>query len=152
MIFTEVVANINDLINLEKYHIETADITSNDLTKRIIRVTSDHGNEFGIRLHDDSSELENGSVFFIDDAHLLILSVIPEEMIVITPKDIDEMGDIAHLLGNTHKPISVENGKIKLALDPVVLNVLNHKHVKYKTEKIILNKPLKHVNLAHSHE
>lgn len=152
MIFTEVVANVNNLINLETYHIETANITSNDLTKRIIRVISDHGNEFGIRLHDDSRELEHGSVFFIDDNRLLILSVIPDEMIVITPKDIDEMGEIAHLLGNTHKPISVENGKIKLALDPVVLNVLNHKYIEYKTEKIILNKPLKHVNLAHSHE
>ena len=30
-----------------------------------------------------------------------------KEMIVIAPKDIDEMGRIAHLLGNTHKPVKV---------------------------------------------
>ncbi|EOI6018913.1 urease accessory protein UreE [Enterococcus hirae] len=151
MIFTNISGKIDDLTNKEDYHIEVAELASDDLSKRVIRVTSDHGNEFGIRLSDESDELKNGSYFLIDDKNILVLSVIPEKMIVIKPKDIDEMGKIAHLLGNTHKPIEVEDGTIKLAIDPVVLDVLNHRQIEYRTEKIALNSPLRHVNLAHAH-
>ncbi|MEY8445544.1 urease accessory protein UreE [Enterococcus ratti] len=151
MIFTTVSGNINELTNKEAYHIEVAQISSDDLNKRVLRIISDHGNEFGIRLAEKSEELKNGSYFLIDSHNVLVLSVIPEKMIVIRPKNIDEMGKIAHLLGNTHKPIEVENGTIKLAIDPVVLDVLNHKQIEHHTEKIALNSPLRHVNLAHSH-
>ena len=151
MIFTNTSGKIDDLTNKEEYHIEVAELASDDLSKRVIRVTSDHGNEFGIRLSDERDELKNGSYFLIDDKNIIVLSVIPEKMIMIKPKDIDEMGKIAHLLGNAHKPIEVEDGTIKLAIDPVVLNVLNHRQIEYRTEKIALSSPLRHVNFAHSH-
>lgn len=151
MILTNVSGKIDELSNKEDYHIEVAEITSDDLSKRVIRVTSDHGNEFGIRLSDESDGLKNGSYFCLDDENILVLFVIPEKMIVIKPKDIDEMGKIAHLLGNTHKPIEVEDGTIKLAIDPVVLDVLNHRQIEYRTEKIALKNPLKYGNLFDVH-
>ena len=49
MIFTKVDALVKD-IDVDKYHIETVILSSDDLNKKIIRVKSDHGNEFGIRL------------------------------------------------------------------------------------------------------
>ena len=48
MIFTKVDALVKD-IDVDKYHIETVILSSDDLNKKIIRVKSDHGNEFGIR-------------------------------------------------------------------------------------------------------
>ena len=97
MILTEVFANVEDINDLEQYHIETCMVKSDDLMKRILRVTSDHGNDYGIRLAEDSEGLENGSAFKIGHHRLLVLSVIPDEIIKIVPKDIDEMGVLAHM-------------------------------------------------------
>ena len=54
MIFTKVDALVKD-IDVDKYHIETVILSSDDLNKKIIRVKSDHGNEFGIRLDKDKN-------------------------------------------------------------------------------------------------
>ena len=96
MIFTKVDALVKD-IDVDKYHIETVILSSDDLNKKIIRVKSDHGNEFGIRL-DKGQKLQNGSAFFIDDHHVLAIGVESQDLIVISPKDMDEMGITAHIL------------------------------------------------------
>ena len=69
MIFTKVDALVKD-IDVDKYHIETVILSSDDLNKKIIRVKSDHGNEFGIRL-DKGQKLQNGSAFFMAPSPLL---------------------------------------------------------------------------------
>ena len=131
--------------------IETVILSSDDLNKKIIRVKSDHGNEFGIRL-DKGQKLQNGSAFFIDDHHVLAIGVESQDLIVISPKDMDEMGITAHILGNTHKPIEVKDAKIYLEVDPVVEQVLTQKEIAYTIEEVVLDKPLRHVNLtAHEH-
>mgnify|MGYP002509923068 FL=1 len=148
MILTEVFANVEDINDLEQYHIETCMVKSDDLMKRILRVTSDHGNDYGIRLAEDGEGLENGSAFKIGHHRLLVLSVIPDEIIKIVPKDIDEMGVLAHMLGNLHKPVQVEAGKITLLFDPVVVKTLDQKQVEYTVEKAQLAEPLRYVDLT----
>ena len=78
MIFTKVDALVKD-IDVDKYHIETVILSSDDLNKKIIRVKSDHGNEFGIRL-DKGQKLQNGSAFFIDDHHVLAIGVESQDL------------------------------------------------------------------------
>ncbi|TSO25911.1 urease accessory protein UreE [Lactobacillus sp. LL6] len=148
MILTEVYRNVDDIPNIGSYHIETASVKSDDLMKNILRVKTDHGNEYGIRLENEDQILENGSAFKLGEHELLVLSVIPDEMIEITPKDIDEMGLIAHFLGNLHKPVQIKNGKIALLLDKVVINALNNKDINYETKKIQLDQPLEYVDFT----
>ncbi len=148
MILTKVYRNVDDIPNIEDFHIETATVKSDDLLKSILRVTTDHGNDYGIRLEDPSDVLENGSAFKIDNHSLLVLSVIADEVIVITPKNIDEMGFIAHLLGNLHKPVQVKNGRITLLLDKVVIQTLEKENVTYEVEKMQLDQPLKYADLT----
>ena len=92
MILTEIYRNVDDIPDIESYHIETAMVKSDDLLKSIQRVTTDHGNDYGIRLEDENQVLESGSAFKIGEKRLLVISVIPDEMIVVKPKNIDEMG------------------------------------------------------------
>ena len=87
MVLTEVYRNVDDIPNIGSYHIETAMVKSDDLMKNILRVKTDHGNEYGIRLDNEDQILENGSAFKLGDKHLLVLSVIADEMIEITPRD-----------------------------------------------------------------
>ena len=155
MILTEIYRNIADIPDVENWHVETAMVKSDDLLKSILRVSSDHGREYGIRLEDETQRLENGSAFLLEPGKLLVLSVIPDEVIVISPKDMDEMGRTAHMLGNLHKPVQVENGEITLLTDPVVLQTLDKSGIAYRLEKICLDQPMRYADLTpghHSHE
>lgn len=148
MILTEIYRNVDDIPDIESYHIETAMVKSDDLLKSIQRVTTDHGNDYGIRLEDENQVLEAGSAFKIGEKRLLVISVIPDEMIVVKPKNIDEMGVIAHLLGNLHKPVQVKDGTISLLLDKVVVNTLDKRHADYEIKQIKLDEPLKYADLT----
>ena len=50
MILTKALGNAHDVPHLDSYHVETAMVKSDDLLKRILRVKTDHGNSYGIRL------------------------------------------------------------------------------------------------------
>ena len=138
MILTEIYRNVDDIPDIESCHIETAMVKSDDL----------HGNDYGIRLEDENQVLESGSAFKIGEKRLLVISVIPDEMIVVKPKNIDEMGVIAHLLGNLHKPVQVKDGTISLLLDKVVVNTLDKRHADYEIKQIKLDEPLKYADLT----
>ena len=146
MIFTKTDGNIKEREDLGHVHIETAMVKSDDLAKSILRVKSDHHNEYGIRL--EEGKLENGSLFFIDDHNILVLNVIPEKMIVITPKDMDDCGIIAHMLGNMHKPVKIKGGKISLLYDSVVAKNLEKSDIDLKVEEIQLEESLRYVDLS----
>jgi urease accessory protein len=154
MILTNIYHNIKDIPDPEAYHIETAFVRSDDMLKSILRVTSDHGRDYGIRLEDESQRLENGTAFLLEPGKLLVLRVLPDEVIVIEPGDIDEMGRIAHMLGNLHKPVQIKNGRIILLTDPVVIQTLKQEGAVYTTEKIQLDRPMEYAHLmpgSHSH-
>lgn len=154
MILTEVYGNIQEIPDLASWHVETALVKSDDLLKSILRVTSDHGRDYGIRLGDESQKLENGSAFMLEPGKLLVLSVIPDEVIVITPSDMDEMGKTAHMLGNLHKPVQIRDGRITLLMDPVVLKTLKDNGTEFTVEKVQLDKPMQYANLTpgtHTH-
>ena len=123
-------------------------VKSDDLMKSILRVTTDHGNDYGIRLSDSSQVLENGSAFKLSDGELLVLSVIPDEMIVVKPSGIDEIGELAHMLGNLHKPVQIADGTISLLFDKVVAETLKARNIPFAVESIQLEQPLRYADLS----
>lgn len=151
MIFEEVIGNINDIENLSDFHIEVIYLDSDNLSKRILRVISDHDNEYGISLEDKDTSLSNGDILFNDGKNLIVIKTNSEDVIVIRPNDINEMGVVAHLLGNTHVPVQIKDGKIILQYDYVIEKMLKDMNIKYSLENISLEKAMKHVNYAHKH-
>ncbi|XZI52907.1 urease accessory protein UreE (plasmid) [Clostridium perfringens] len=151
MIFEEVIGNINDIENLSDFHIEVIYLDSDNLSKRILRVISDHDNEYGIYLGDKDTSLSNGDILFNDGKNLIVIKTNSEDVIVIRPNDINEMGVVAHLLGNTHVPVQIKDGKIILQYDYVIEKMLKDMNIKYSLENISLEKAMKHVNYAHKH-
>lgn len=145
-----IVGSLKDM-DEKKLDIEWINIPYETLNKDIIRVTSDRGNDFGITIDHKQHPLHHHDVLYQDGNHVVAINVLPQKMIVIHPKDIDEMGVIAHLLGNTHKPISVSNGTITLEVDPVVENILKDRNINYEIQDIVLDEPLRYVNLTHEH-
>ena len=148
MVFERVLGNIKDIENINNYHVEKIILKSDDLLKRIIRVTSDHGHEYGISL-DKGKTLNNGDILLKDGHNLVIVQYESNDILVIKPTSINEMGKIAHALGNRHLPAQFENDTMIVEYDNLVEDKLKHDNINYSRENRILEKAFRHVEFEH---
>ena len=130
MILDKILGNIKDMEDIH-CHVERIYLESDELLKRVLRVTSDHGHEYGISLP-KGSEMRDGDILFNDGHNMVVISVKEDDVIVITPRDINEMGEVAHNLGNKHLPVQIEDGKIIIQYDYLVEKFLQELQVNFE--------------------
>jgi len=150
MIVEKIVGNLRDMdpTEVEKRHKERVFMESDQLVKRIQRVETDHHNEIGIRLK-DPKDLVDGDVLYMDDDNMILIDVLSDDLIVIQPKDITEMGVIAHELGNRHLPAKFEQGEMLVQYDYLVEELLKKKGMRFKREERKVKEAFRHI--GHSH-
>lgn len=102
MLVTSVVGNIHDDPVESGTHIDQVMLDSDRLMKRIQRVVSDHGREFGIRLPSGSPDLRDGDILVRSEDSTVVVRVKSTDVLVIGARSIGEMGVVAHSLGNRH--------------------------------------------------
>ncbi|MDY0409852.1 urease accessory protein UreE [Paracerasibacillus soli] len=142
--------NINDLKKEEllNRHIEKVYLESADLVKRIQRVKSDHGRDIGIRLK-NPRDLVAGDILFMDDKNIIVIDVLKDDLIVISPRSIEEMGNIAHQLGNRHLPAQFEGDEMMVQYDYLVEELLQELRIPFKRENRKVKQAFRHI--GHSH-
>ncbi|WP_068676538.1 urease accessory protein UreE [Oceanobacillus sp. Castelsardo] len=150
MIIEKVVTNIHDLESkdLEKRHKEKVYLESAHLVKRIQRVETDHGRELGIRLK-EQKDLQDGDVLYMDDENMIIIDVLSEDLLIIHPRSIYEMGTIAHQLGNRHLPAQFEGDEMLVQYDYLVEDLLKELGIPYTREDRKVKEAFRHI--GHSH-
>ena len=147
MILDKILGNIKDMKEIH-CHIERIYLESDELLKRVLRVTSDHGHEYGISLP-KGSEMKDGDILFNDGHNIVVISVKEDDVIVITPRDINEMGEIAHNLGNKHLPVQIEAGKIIIQYDYLIEKFLQDLKVNFERKNMKLKQAFRHVDHSH---
>lgn len=147
MIVETVIGNIRALSSLPP-HIERVYMPSDDLVKRIQRVVTDHGRELGIRLK-EAKELADGDVLWMDDHNAIVVSVLPDDLLVIQPVSMKQMGEIAHQLGNRHLPAQFEEGEMLVQYDYLVEELLQQLGIPYKREKRKVKQAFRHIGHRH---
>ncbi|MGJ9459381.1 urease accessory protein UreE [Oceanobacillus sp. CF4.6] len=150
MIIEKVITNISDLEpdELKKRHKEKVYLESAHLVKRIQRVETDHGRELGIRLK-ESRDLEAGDVLYMDDENMIIIDVLSDDLLIIRPRSINEMGTIAHQLGNRHLPAQFVGDEMLIQYDYLVEDLLQELEIPYKREERKVKQAFRHI--GHSH-
>ncbi len=143
--------NVEDMdkSEIDKRHIEKVYLESAYLVKRIQRVKTDHGNELGIRLK-QARDLVAGDVLFMDDKNMIVVDVLSDDLIVISPRTIEEMGNIAHQLGNRHLPAQFEGNDMLVQYDYLVVALLEELGIPFRREDRKVKKAFRHI--GHSHE
>lgn len=147
MILDKILGNIEDMEDIH-CHVERIYLESDELLKRVLRVTSDHGHEYGISLP-KGSEMRDGDILFNDGHNMVVISVKEDDVIVITPRDINEMGEVAHNLGNKHLPVQIEDGKIIIQYDYLVEKFLQDLQVNFERKNMKLKQAFRHVDHSH---
>lgn len=147
MIIEKVIGNV---ATLEKKapHVERVYMESDDLVKRIQRVVTDHGKELGIRLK-ENRDLIDGDVLYMDDRNMIVISVKDDDLLVIMPTSIQQMGDIAHQLGNRHLPAQFEGNEMLVQYDYLVEELLQQLAIPYKRENRKVKQAFRHIGHRH---
>jgi len=151
LIIEKIVTNLEqmDRSEIEKRHIEKVYLESAHLMKRIQRVKTDHGNEIGIRLR-DPKDLVVGDVLYMDEKNMIVIDVLSDDLLVIKPRSIMEMGTIAHQLGNRHLPAQFEADEMLVQYDYLVEELLQQLQIPYQREDRKVKQAFRHI--GHSHE
>lgn len=146
MIVEEVIANIEDLdrSEVEKRHMEKVYIENANLVKRVQRLKTDHGREIGIRLR-EAKDLQAGDVLFMDEKNMIVVQLLTEDVLVIKPRDINEMGTVAHQLGNRHLPAQFQGDEMIVQYDYLVEELLEDIEVPFQREERELEKAFRHI-------
>ena len=147
MILDKILGNIKDMEDIH-CHVERIYLESDELLKRVLRVTSDHGHEYGISLP-KGSEMRDGDILFNDGHNMVVISVKEDDVIVITPRDINEMGEVAHNLGNKQLPVQIEDGKIIIQYDYLVEKFLQDLQINFERKNMKLKQAFRHVDHSH---
>ncbi len=150
LIIEKVITNLDEMerSEIEKRHIEKVYLESTHLVKRIQRVKTDHGKEIGIRLK-EARDLEAGDVLYMDDKNIIIIDVLSDDLLVISPRNIKEMGTIAHQLGNRHIPAQFEEENMLVQYDYLIEELLQQLEIPYKREERKVKQAFRHI--GHSH-
>lgn len=150
MIIERVVTNIEQMDKEEvlKRHKEKVFLESADLVKRIQRVITDHGTEIGIRLK-EPRDLIAGDVLYMDEKNMIIVDVLSDDLLVISPRNLKEMGTIAHQLGNRHLPAQFEGNDMLVQYDYLVEELLQELQIPFMREDRKVKQAFRHI--GHSH-
>ncbi|AMM91723.1 urease accessory protein UreE [Peribacillus simplex] len=151
MIIEKIVTNIDamDREEIAKRHMEKVYLESANLVKRIQRVTTDHGREIGIRLK-ELRDLKAGDVLYMDDKNMIVVDVLSDDLLVISPRSLNEMGTIAHQLGNRHLPAQFEENNMLVQYDYLVEELLQELQIPFTREDRKVKQAFRHI--GHSHE
>jgi urease accessory protein len=150
MIVEEIIANVDELdqAELDKRHLEKVYLESDHLVKRIQRVETDHGRELGIRL-EDPHDLTAGDILYMDEEDMIIVDVLSDDLLIIQPGDMHEMGTIAHQLGNRHLPAQFEGKEMLVQYDYLVEELLEELGIPFKREDRKVKQAFRHI--GHNH-
>ncbi|MFJ8236038.1 urease accessory protein UreE [Ureibacillus sp. NPDC094379] len=151
MIIESIVTNIDEMPmeELSKRHKEKVYLESSDLVKRIQKVKTDHGKELGIRLR-NPRDLKAGDVLFMDDKNMIIVDVLSDDLLVISPRSLQEMGTIAHQLGNRHLPAQFEEDDMLVQYDYLVEELLQELQIPFKREARKVKQAFRHIGHSHA--
>ena len=143
MIINEIQGNIRDE-QTDLPHIERVYLRSDELVKRIQRVKTDHGNELGIKLS-QPKDLVDGDILYRTEDNLIVISVLEDDVIVIRPTSIKQMGEVAHMLGNRHLPAQFDGEEMIVQHDYLVVRLLTELNVPHVIEKRKMKEAFKYI-------
>lgn len=94
---------------LKDQKIERLKISRQELEKTRMRKKTDNGTDVGLVL--ESGSLRNGDIL-TDGDRIIVVEQLPEKVIAVKLKEnsTDLLILIGHIIGNRHRPISIENG------------------------------------------
>lgn len=130
-------------------HCERVHLDNDALRSRVQRITTDHGREFGLMLPMGHPPLKDGDILHADNNGIVLVQAAASDVLVISPRSVQEMGVVAHTLGNRHLPAQFLDGTMIVQFDSTVVDYLEHVQVPYRREERVMPTPFRHAEHTH---
>lgn len=133
-----------------KRTVERIEFESDDLAKRILRITTSVG-EVGLRF-DGDERLRDGDILYVDDGLVIAVQVRADDVLVAAPRTLGEAARLAHALGNRHLPIQIDGDLVIARYDPLLAELCAEQGVVARREDRVLAEPFRHARAPHRHD
>jgi urease accessory protein len=130
--------------------VERVAIESGAMARRLLRLPTSRG-DLGVLFGDDT-RLRDGDVLFADDARVIAVAVLPDDVLVVRPASIGEAAELGHALGNRHLPIIRDGDTLVVAHSDALENLLRKMGLRYERSARVLERPFVHAHAPHEHE
>lgn len=150
MLIEKIIGNIANEEEHPQKATEWIELEWEELSKRILRTATDQGTDIALRIEGEEP-LQYGDLLFEDEQRRIAIRTKLEPVLVITPKDMYEMGGKAAFeLGNRHTPCLIENNEIIVRADHTINPLLDEiGGVHYETTERRFKQPFKYRGHAH---
>ena len=116
MLIEKIIGNVGNEEEIAGKKTEWIELDWEELSKRILRTETDQGTDIALRI-DQEEPLQYGDILFEDDSRRIAIRTKMEPVIVISPKNMTEMGKTAFELGNRHTPAFIEENEVIVRAD-----------------------------------
>ncbi|WP_059103661.1 urease accessory protein UreE [Shouchella shacheensis] len=147
MLIQSIIRNIDHEDEVAKRR-EWVELDWEELNKRILRKTTDKGTDVAISLEQEQP-LHYGDLLYEDEERQIAVRTKLEEVIVIHPKTMIEMGKSAFELGNRHTPCLINENEIIVRFDHTLEKLLDEVGVSYEVAKRRFKQPFKYKGHQH---
>lgn len=148
MLIEKIIGNIANEEEHPQKATEWIELEWEELSKCILRTATDQGTDIALRIEGEEP-LQYGDLLFEDEQRRIAIRTKLEPVIVITPKDMYEMGKAAFELGNRHTPSLIANNEIIVRADHTINPLLDEIGVHYETTERRFKQPFKYRGHAH---
>ncbi|MGN0650433.1 MAG: urease accessory protein UreE [Oscillospiraceae bacterium] len=83
-------------------------------SKKLLRKTTDSGEEIGIRI---DADLNENDIIFEDSERVIAVKIAPCDLISVPVSSMREMGRLCFELGNRHLPLAISDNNVKCPFD-----------------------------------
>ncbi len=128
--------------------IDTVCVEWYELEKKLLRKTSQAGEEIGIRLSGQTgTHLQEGDILFADGERVIAVEVPPCDLTVVEVHSMQEMGRLCFELGNRHLPLSIGETQVSVPFDAPTFDHLEKLGFAPRKE----NAKFSHFMVCHAH-
>lgn len=147
MVITKAIGRVNEKDTINK-NIDWLELEWEELNKKIIRKNTVGGTEIAISLQ-NNEHLHYGDILYEDDDTIIAVRTRLEDVFVVKPKSMQEMGKAAFEIGNRHTPCIIEDDEILVRYDHTLEKLFDEVGVPYERSERRFKEPFKYKGHQH---
>ena len=125
MVVDKILGNIADY-PVEERKVDKVYVDWYELDKKLLRKTSESGEEIGIRFGTDyHGHMHEGDVLYADSDRVIVIDINPCELTVVEVHSMQEMGRLCFELGNRHLSLSIGENRVCVPYDEPTFDYLD---------------------------
>ena len=119
-----------------------------ELDKKLLRKTTEAGEEIGIRLEEHGhGHLHEGDILYVDTQKVIVVDLLPCELTVVNVNSMKEMGRLCFELGNRHLSLAITDTQVSVPYDEPTFSYL----VKLGFTPERVTEKFSHFTVCHAH-